>query len=82
MQETRLEQMDPRFIELREARKKMLIWALKGSYARKSDTLYWALLVCITIFVILSPIRGIQSAFLYALGSAALWTMVHRVRRI
>jgi hypothetical protein len=79
---SRVRNIDPLILELREARRKMMVRAVALSYANREHTIFWALMISSGIFMALVPFRGIQSASLYSIGGTALWAMVHRVRRL
>ena len=78
---SRVRNIDPLVLEMREARRKMMMRTLALSYANRNHTIFWALMISTAIFMVLCPFRGIQSASLYSIGCTMLWAMVHRVRR-
>ena len=78
---SRTRNIDPLILELREARRKMVVRAVALSYANRAHTIYWSLMISSLIFLVLVPFRGISCASLYAIGLTAVWAMVHNVRR-
>lgn len=77
-----LQQLDPRVIEVQEARRRALRIALRESYACREHTLGWSLVVFLIIWLTLSPFGGVAPAALFACLGSLFWAAVHRARRL
>jgi hypothetical protein len=78
----RLDERDPRCLELEAARRRMLISRLKASYADRNETYIWAILVFLISGFILIPLLGIPWGSAFSALTTLAWTVVHRIRRV
>lgn len=77
----RTEQLDPRYLEVHEARRKMALISLQSSYASRSDTHLWAFMIWAASAFALAPFQTLTVASVFALLIALAWTTVHNARR-
>ena len=75
-------QKDLRNLEVEAADRKALWAAVKASYTRRKDTPLWAAVVFFVSGLVLFPFTGESLDLLLSIMISAIWTAVHRVRRV
>jgi len=78
----RLGTTDQQRDEVRNASRTVFLDLLKKSYAKRSDTILWSMMVFILTVIILIPLRGFIEGPAFAAFVCLCWTAVHRVRRL
>jgi hypothetical protein len=68
--------------EVQNANRIFFVDSLKRSYAKRSDTIVWSMMVFILTVIVLIPLRGLIEAPAFAAFVCLCWTAVHRVRRL
>ena len=79
---SRSERLDPRYLEIQEARRRMVLCAIKSSCADRSHTYFWVLMIWGASALALSPFQRFTFASVFAAFIALAWATVHNVRRI
>jgi len=75
------ERLDPRYLELQEARRRMALSSLRSSYASGGDTHLWAFLIWAASVFALAPFQRFAVASAFAVLITLAWTAVHNARR-
>ena len=78
----RSERLDPRYIEIQSARRKMVLCAIRSSYADRSQTYHWVPMIWGASALALAPFQGVMFASVFAAFIALAWATVHNLRRI
>jgi hypothetical protein len=78
----RLGTTDQQRDEVQNANRIVFVDLLKKSYAKRSDTILWSMMVFILTVIILIPLRGFIEGPAFAAFVCLCWTAVHRVRRL
>jgi hypothetical protein len=78
----RIEERDPRSMEIEAAKRRMFFDMLKCSYSDRGDTYIWALLVLLISAFVLLPVFGVVRGYLFAACVTTFWTVLHKVAGI
>lgn len=79
---SRLNDFDPRHVEILDVRYRLVLKALTASYNNRNHTVRWAALVFVVTWLALCPARAIGADSLYSALGTLFWAMVHNVRRV
>jgi len=68
--------------EVEDANRRVFFESLRRSYAKRSDTIVWSMLVFIVAAIVLISVLGFGEGTVFAILVSLCWTAVHRVRRL
>jgi len=68
--------------EVENANRRVFLDSLQRSYAKRSDTIVWSMIVFILAATVLTSLLGVVKGATFAVFVSICWTAVHRVRRL